>query len=115
MDTSKLLHIYGQHVWHDETYIVGNRQGLEALRAAIDEALKGEKAGASLALVEVADGESYSAVVALEDSPLDGEIWQNLFPPYQNCEREAKDTDVFPALLPCVMKALDKAYGTDED
>lgn len=39
MSEAKVLHIYGQHFWHDEAYIVGNRGALIALRDAIDEAL----------------------------------------------------------------------------
>lgn len=37
----KLLNIYGQYDHHTEAKIIGNREGLEALKAVIEEALKG--------------------------------------------------------------------------
>lgn len=33
------LHIYAQQMWHDEAYIVGERDALESLRDAITRAL----------------------------------------------------------------------------
>ena len=40
----EICHIYGQQMWHDSAIIVGNRKGLESLKALIDLAL--EKGGA---------------------------------------------------------------------
>ena len=33
------LHVYPQHVWHDDVYIVGNRAALELLVEAVQKAL----------------------------------------------------------------------------
>lgn len=36
----KVLHIYGQHAWHDDVHICGTRASLEALRDTIEAALR---------------------------------------------------------------------------
>lgn len=36
----KILNIYGQEAWHTEARIIGNREGLEALKQTIDDALR---------------------------------------------------------------------------
>jgi hypothetical protein len=61
-ETFPQLHVYAQTTWHDDAFVVGNRQGLEALRAAIDAALSG---GAGQAQPFVNDGEGFDAHVLL--------------------------------------------------
>src|SRR3546814_12191304 len=57
------LHLYGQHLWHDEAYIAGDRAGIEMLRDALNEAL-GAAAGVSMAADAFAgDGEGYNVSV----------------------------------------------------
>ncbi|MCM3442684.1 hypothetical protein AB3Z07_02765 [Metabacillus halosaccharovorans] len=61
---TNVLHIYAQDAWHQEAYIVGNKEGLLELRNAIDEALKSKEAVAN---VFPTDGEGYDAYVLLVD------------------------------------------------
>src|SRR3546814_9713108 len=57
------LHLYGQHLWHDEAYIAGDRAGIEMLRDALNEAL-GAADGVSMAAdVFAGDGEGYNVSV----------------------------------------------------
>jgi hypothetical protein len=55
---TNVLHIYGQSFWHDEAFIVGNREGLATLRDAITRALESES-GAVVATAYVNDGEGF--------------------------------------------------------
>lgn len=64
-----MVHLYGQPSWHDDAHIIGNRAGLEALRDAIDAALR---SGAEEAEVYATDGEGYGIkVVELSDTLMD--------------------------------------------
>lgn len=54
------VHVLPQTIWHSPACIVGNREGLEALRAAIDDALTNERAKA---VVFADDGEGYRITV----------------------------------------------------
>ena len=69
------LHVYSQPDNYMEAWVVGNRAGLESLRAAIDKALSSHKLEG--APVFAADGEGYTLLVlpvsdpkALEDLKL---------------------------------------------
>ncbi len=55
-----LVHVYGQFTYHDDAVIRGNRNGLTALRDAIDRALAGIDDAAE---VFANDGEGYRIVV----------------------------------------------------
>lgn len=59
---SNILQLYAQEAWHMEAFIVGNKEGLLALRNAIDEALQSEKKQ-SVAHVSPTDLEGYEAHV----------------------------------------------------
>lgn len=59
---SNILHIYAQDSWHQEAYIVGNKEGLLELKKAIDQALKLKQ---GIANVSPTDGEGYEAYVLL--------------------------------------------------
>lgn len=63
------VHVYGQPTYHSEAYITGDRAGLEALRRAVDAALRDN---ISSATVSTNDGEGYSLVVVkLETEQMD--------------------------------------------
>lgn len=42
-EDNEICHIYGQQMWHDSVYIVGNKKGLENLRDLINLALEKNK------------------------------------------------------------------------
>ncbi len=77
----KLLHVYEHYAHHDDVWVVGNVDGLLALRNAIDKVLNstGKVANAE---VMASDGEGYDVQVVCEESPWQGERWGNLFLPY---------------------------------
>ena len=60
MSDCPILHVYGQHCEHDEAFIIGTRDALLALRAAIDASLTQDHA---VAEVYAADGEGYYLIV----------------------------------------------------
>ncbi|WP_109150754.1 hypothetical protein [Azospirillum sp. TSO5] len=63
------VHLYGQPSWHEDAFVIGNRTGLEALRSAIDKALR---SGADEALAFAIDGEGYGIkVIELRDAIMD--------------------------------------------
>lgn len=72
------LHVYGPDQWHGETFVVGNREALLALRDALDEALE---TGSGLALAYAADGEGFSCGVLLVE---DEEVWAEVVLPYHS-------------------------------
>ena len=89
-----LVHIYSQEQWHDESYIVGNRLGLQAIRDTLNEAID---KGKSEALLYTSDGEGYYVRIISDDSGWQGEFWDNLEMPYtQGIAAEPRDNDVSP-------------------
>lgn len=67
----KRLHIFGQRMWHHNAYLIGNRDGLEALRDAISSALSHDDKASpfhtlALAEVEPSDEETYTVAVILD-------------------------------------------------
>lgn len=64
-DTS--LHIYGQSMWHSEASIEGTRDGLKALRDAIDEALRTSREVRTEPLF-TGDGEGYRTVIRIKSA-----------------------------------------------
>lgn len=70
-----VLHIYGQHLPHDDVRIFGNKSALLQLRQAIDEALEG-KAGILEAMPN--DGEHYDVQVQMIDHDWQRAEWQRL-------------------------------------
>lgn len=63
--TGGYLHIYAQDAWHDSAYVVGTREALEALRAAVGSALHGDR---SAFCAFTGDGEGYTIHLGLTDS-----------------------------------------------
>ncbi len=59
-EPTPMLHLYAQPFWHAEAYIVGDREGLTALRDAIDAALD---TGRGTASPFASDGEGYELEV----------------------------------------------------
>ena len=60
------LHIYGQELWHEPAFIVGDRESLQALAKAIEIALSRESGSAS-AQTMTEDGEGYITFVIARD------------------------------------------------
>ena len=54
------LHIFGQEFWHNEAFLIGNRNALLALKKAIDKALENK---ISKPVFMQNDGEGYFAIV----------------------------------------------------
>ena len=67
----KLLNIYGQAFYHQEARIIGNREGLEALKQTIDDALRvfEEKASTNdnKEPLFASDGEGYEVIVEMNN------------------------------------------------
>lgn len=68
----KILNIYGQECEHTEAKIIGNREGLEALKQAIDDALRfvtGKSTTASdKEPLFASDGEGYEVIVEMHNT-----------------------------------------------
>lgn len=58
------LHLYGPAFWHDDGRIIGNREGLEALKRAIEVALD---EGSAQIEAYIADGKGYDFFVNLTE------------------------------------------------
>ena len=67
----KILNIYGQEFWHTEARIVGNCEGLEALKQTIDDALRVFAGKATTADEKeplfASDGEGYEVIVEMHN------------------------------------------------
>jgi len=74
-----LVHIYPQVAWHDDVFVVANKEGLLALQRAIYGALK---KGKGVAEVYVADGEGYDVKILLHDAVWPSDEWKRLAVPY---------------------------------
>lgn len=75
----ELLHIYGQDYWHCPVLIVGQKNALEKLRDAIDQALQ---EGHGTCTVYVNDGEGYDVHVVMENSNWGEPVWATMQVPY---------------------------------
>lgn len=64
---SGILHVHAQYQWHDDAFIVGDREALTQLRAAIDAALAAED-GLGRATTFTGDGEGFTAHVVRIDA-----------------------------------------------
>lgn len=84
------LHIYAQQQWHDEAYIVGERDRLESLRDAITVALE---TGQCKVLAFCNDGEGYDLhVICLREEQAD-----RLAVPYTSeCAHDFRESAVWP-------------------
>lgn len=68
----RCLHIYGQELWHDPAFIVGDRASLKSLAQAIELAISRESGAASAAAMTT-DGEGYVIFVLAKD-PVPSEL-----------------------------------------
>lgn len=75
----RLLHIYGQDLWHSQATIVGNTNALMVLRDAIDEALQ---IGKSETSAMVTDGEGYEIVIEHDPHGWQHQAWTTRPLPY---------------------------------
>lgn len=80
-----ILHIYGQHQWHDEAYIVGNKESLQLLVNAINQAISD---GIGDGQFCVNDGEGFDAHIHCVN---DQQTLDKLAVPYTNGIAEEKD------------------------
>ena len=85
------LHVFAQLFQHDDCNIVGDRDGLERLRAAIDQALAG---GQGECGTFVNDGEGYAVRVKLADEA----TMDTLAVPYT--DENAKESQTSSAIWP---------------
>lgn len=74
----RLLHVYGQQVEHDDVVIVGNNEGLVALRNAIDDVLKNQDEDITNASHFANDGEGYDTIIVRNDKPASDRQWTQL-------------------------------------
>lgn len=100
----KITHIYAQDYWHDNSFIVANKEGLLALKRAIEEALKEQHAKAD---VMTADGEGYSTHILCLQEDWQSEKWQKLMLPYTDeCAKDSRENMIQPCqLLPEKVKS----------
>lgn len=99
-DNINLLHVYGAEAWHESVFIVGNRKGLQALRNAIDDALKAEPGGKGFGTREcmVSDGEGYQLHVSCFDHDWQHPDWKEIAMPYTaNIARDRRENLKHPA------------------
>jgi hypothetical protein len=80
-----ILHIYPQHEPHDDPFIIGSRNALKALKAAIEDALDAPNDGtADSEVMFTRDGEGYTVLIMVDDSDWQGHQWQDAMFPYAN-------------------------------
>ncbi len=104
-----LLHIHGQVDWHGEAFILGNKDGLIALRNAINEAIKTTKPGK--AEVCVSDGEGFHVYVIMDNSSWHDKSWMKAALPYTDEVAGEKNKDaVWPWQL--VVKPDNQELGS---
>lgn len=73
------INIYGQPAWHFPARIVANREGLEALRVAIDNLLWNTNEKQTIREVFASDGEGYE--ITIERAP-DDFLWSDYARPF---------------------------------
>lgn len=80
-----ILHVYPPNAEHGDAVIVGNREGLEELRRAIDVALNKTATiahGVGWAETSCVDGEAYSSLVVRNDTCWQNVEWRRMQLPY---------------------------------
>jgi len=70
-----ILKVYPSKYWYDDVVIIGNKEGLTKLKEAIESALAGKQACAT---VEETDGCQYNICSKMHDGDLLDEEWLNL-------------------------------------
>lgn len=75
----KLLHVHAQGSFHDDVYIYGNREALEALASAIQLAIVNR---VSMNEFFVNDGEGFRVIVIHNDAQWEDKSWTDAATPY---------------------------------
>lgn len=97
MPEEPIIHVYAQGCWHDDAYIVANKEGLLALKKAVDEALEKGKGDA---FVYAADGEEFTLLVLRIDGGLGEGMWPKIAMPYTDkYVSEERPDALWPAVL----------------
>lgn len=86
------LHVYGPEAWHNSAYVIGNPNGLKALRDAIDEAL--EKGTAKRECIVASDGEGFYIRVGCLDEDWQSPRWAKMAVPYSSDVAKENREDV---------------------
>lgn len=109
-----LMHIWSQHAWHDESYIVANREGLLAIRAAIDRALITDEV--AFAETFVADGEGYHTFVIPQTVGGWQEFSKQAVPYIDDMakDRHIGQTTIAPWKHPKLQKYIKEQYDIDK-
>lgn len=91
---NNVLHVYSQRQWHDDAYIVGDKESLQLLADAINKAISsGEGACQSC----VNDGEGFDVHIRRVDDP---QLLDKLAVPYTSDVAEEKDSAaIWPWIL----------------
>jgi len=91
-----LLHLYAQSWEHNDAWIVGNREGLTALRDALNRALETETTKPTACLAFATDGEGYACFIVPNDADWQSDRWMRLYLPYtdETAKDHRKDEDV---------------------
>jgi hypothetical protein len=88
----KVLQVYGQGAWHDDVYIVGNREALEALRDAINTAID---TGQGETACFVSDGEGFTTAILRDDTVFGNPEWYKYPVPYSDNIAKEKREEVW--------------------
>ena len=77
MREENVLKVFGASHWHGDVIIVGNRQGLESLKASIEKALSSPGSSSTSNMME-SDGEGYNLRVLCHDHSFYSDQWNDL-------------------------------------
>jgi len=92
-DKTPTLHIYAQDIFHAPAYVIGNREGLEQLRDAINIALVD---GVASKVAFASDGEGYEIYVGKTST---NKQWSNVQMPYTDHEFCGKPYGASPSAI----------------
>lgn len=91
--SNQAIHVYGQHSYHDDVHIVGNKKSLIALRNAIDKAIT-SKTKSEKFVAFTNDGEGFDLEVIFCDEE---DKFSRLVSPYfDELSRDNSDNLLFP-------------------
>ena len=87
----RILQNYGQSQWHSQAFLLANRDGLLALKGAIDRILETDNKS-DYVNSYVSDGEGYTLLIGKVDSEKGDEIWNEIDLPYDEEIAKSKET-----------------------
>ena len=89
-----ILHIYGQHCWHNEVFIAGDKEALQRLVDATNQAIS---VGTGRCQSSVNDGEGFDVYIRYIDDP---QTLDKLALPYTSDAAKEKDKSaIWPWVL----------------